>query len=420
MTWNNRVTPIALFLFLLAIGTALPAYAERRDLEVGLKIPSANELGAYTGAAGFSIGEVTDATFSESPSHVGVGPQAIYEIVTVGTRAEAIRKGVTEAFGQAGLLKTTPAPSMYTVDITLRRVHEQTHMTFSRFRLRSEIFLEFTLKKNGISEGRVLASGNAQTYAQVATKAKYTEVFQLAFNDAIYKLFNSKTLARIAGEGWKPVPAPAESGKYDATRIRKDEFYGPTDSIQEEASKASKAVQAAGSFSAVSLPDFELTAVTGKTNSAVADVAFARALVPALVQEHLNAFFPGAFTTIERPVAGAAKQGLLVGGKLDDFQVGNYYLRSLVGFGAGKDKLEGEIFFRDAATGNTLYSFKAVSSNWGAGWQTKRGTIRDMADQLARDIAYFLVQTAAPNYQPPQDLEILFDDTRYPMKQRKS
>lgn len=420
MTWNNRVIPFTFFLFLLALLTALPAHAERRALEISLKVPPANELGVYTGATGFSIGEVSDATFSESPSHVGMGPEAIYEIVTAGTRAETVRKGVTEAFGKAGLLKTSPTPPIYTVDITLRRVHQQTHMTFARFRLRSEIFLEFTFKKNGISEGRVLASGNAQTYAQVATKAKYTEVFQLAFNDAIYKLYNSKTLARIAGDGWKPMLGPTERSNYNVTRIRKDEFYGPTDTILAEASKAAKSVQAAGAFNAVALPDFELEAVTGSTKSAVADVAFARALIPALVQEHLNAFFPGAFSSIERPIAGASKQGLLVSGKLDDFQVGNFYLRSIIGLGAGKEKLEGQISFKEATTGTTLHSFKVLSSNWGAGWQTKRGSIRDMADQLARDIAYFLVQTAAPNYQPPQDLEILFDDTRYPMEQSKS
>ena len=418
MNRNNRIAALVLGLFAFGLVSALPAHAERRDLEIAVKLPPANELGSYSGSTGFSIGEVRDATFSESPSHLGMGPESTYEIVTAGTRAESVRKGIGDALASAGLLKASP--TTYTVDITLRRVHQQTHMTFTRFRLRSEIFLEFNFRKNGVSEGRVLASGNAQTYAQLATQSKYIENYQLAFNDAVFKLFNSKTLARIAGEGWKPVPAPAVGGSYNATRILKDEFYGPTDSIQAEALKAANALKAAGPVSVIALPDFELTKVSGKSNSAVSDVAFARAIVPALVQEHLNAFFPGAFDNIERQAKAAPKQGLVLDGKLEDFVIGNYYARAIIGLGAGKDKLEGEIFFKDAATGNILYSFKTISSNWGAGWQTKRGNIRDMADQLARDIAYFLVQTSAPNYQPPQDLEIIFDDTRYPMKQRKS
>lgn len=47
-------------------------------------------------------------------------------------------------------------------------------------------------------------------------------------------------------------------------------------------------------------------------------------------------------------------------------------------------------------------------------------TIRDMADQLARYIAYFVVKITAPNNQPPDDMKVLYDDTTYPMKQSKS
>ena len=399
---------------------AIPAHAERKDLEVAVNLPAAGELGTNAGSIRFALGDVTDATFSESPSHVGMGPQTIYEIVTVGTRAEAARNGVTEALKRVGLLAASPAEATYTMDVTIRRNHEQIHSTFSRFRLRSEIFLEFLFKKNGVGEGRVLACGNAQEYAQVATQAKFTEVYQVAFNDAIYKLLNSKTLARLAGEGWKPVPVPSESGNNHAIRIAKDEFYGPTDTIQADAATAAPAMTAAAPFNSVSLPDFELGQVSGKTDTPVSDLAFARALVPELVREHLNAFFPGAIATIERQAGGTSRQGVSVAGKLDDFRVGNFLLRAIIGFGAGKDKLEGTVSFKDAATGDTLYSFSVLSSNWGSGWQTKRGNIRDMADQLARDIAYFLVKTTAPNYAPPADLEILFDESAYPVKQRKS
>lgn len=91
--------------------------------------------------------------------------------------------------------------------------------------------------------------------------------------------------------------------------------------------------------------------------------------------------------------------------------------RIWVGFGAGKDKLEGQISISDA-TGHALAAFPVLLSNWGAGWQFKQGQIRDMIDQLARDVAYFLVRTARPGYKPPEDLEILFDDTPYPVPQK--
>ena len=410
----------ALLSFALLLGYGAPAQAERKDHVVQLSVPSAAQLGSYSGSARFALGEVTDATFAESDSHVGMGPQAIYEIVSEGSRAEATRKGVALALQQAGLLAATPGEATHTVDVTIRRYREQTHMTIGRFRLRAEIFLEFDFRKDGVSQGRLLASGNAQQYAQIAAKAKYAEVYQAAFNDAIHKAFNSKTLARIAGEGWTPVPGPAEWVRHKAVRIMKDEFYGPTDTIQAQAAQAAQTLSADGVVDALWLPDFQLDAVTGKSNTPVSDLAFARALVPALVREHLDAFFPGAFPAVQRQAPATPASGLTVEGQLDNFRVGNWYAKSIIGFGAGKDKIEGDVVFKDAATGATLFQYRALSSNWGAGWQAKQGSIRDMADQLARDIAYFLVKTRVPDYQPPVDLEVLFDDSSYPAKQRKS
>lgn len=421
MDARPRVAAVALSLVLLTLFLAPPAGAGRGEsLQVPLDLPAGNALGAYTGTVRIAVGEVKDETFSENPSHVGMGPQAIYEIVTEGTRAEYVRKGISEALGQVGLLAASPADAVYTLDVTILRDHLQTHQTFGRFRLRTELFLDFAFKRNGVREGWVLACGNSQTYAQLASKAKFVETYQLAFNDAVHKLFNSGTLARIAGEGWKPAPAPASAGEHNTTRIAKDEFYGPTDFIQAEAAKAAKAIQGAGPADRVWLPDFLLEEVGGKEKDAISDPAFARAFVPALVREHLNAFYPGAFAAIERGSEPSAKQGIAVNGTLDDFRIGSFAMRVWVGFGAGKDKLAGEVAFKDAATGSTLHTTDVSSSNWGAGWQTKQGTLRDMADQLARDLAYFLVRTAEPGYKPPEGLEILFDDTAYPMKQRKS
>lgn len=396
---------------------AAPAQAAQRDLVVQVSVPAAAALGTNAGDVRCALREVTDATFSESDSHVGMGPQAIYEIVSQGSRQQATREGVRLGFERAGLLATAPdAPCV--VDVTIRRFHEQTHMTFGRFRLRAEIFLEFAFHQAGAPAGRVLAAGNAQQYAQIASQRKYAEVYQAAFNDAIHKVFNSRTLARVAGEGWKPAPAPAVSGSNDAIRIKKDEFYGPTDQIQARAAQSAPAMQAAGALDVLLLPDFQLDEVTGKAKDPVARPEFARALVPELVREHLEAFFPGAVARIERgPADGRA--GLRVEGRLDDFRVGNFYARQWIGLGAGKDKLKGAVAFKDGS-GNTLATVEVLSSNWGAGWQTKQGTVRDMADQFARDLAYFIVKTRVPDYQPPADMEVLFDGTPYPVPQRKS
>jgi hypothetical protein len=243
---------------------------------------------------------------------------------------------------------------------------------------------------------------------------------QVAFNDAVHKLFNSRTLARLAGAGWTPVPAPKVSGDKSATRIAKDEFYGPTDRAIEEADAATASMRPAAALDTLRLPDFALDHVAGELHTAVSDADYARALLPALVEEHLNAFYPGAFATIARGDAATSGPGLVVAGDLDNFRVGNVALKMWVGFGAGKDELKGRVDFKDGASGATLHGFNAGSSNWGAGWQSKNGTIRDMADQMARDIAYFLVKTTRPDYRAPNDLEVLFDDTPYPVPQRKS
>ena len=407
-------------LFLLAAVAAPAALAAPKDLTVAPALPPASALGAYSGSTSFALGEVKDATFSESPTHVGIGPAAMYQIVTAKPRAETTRAALADAFGRVGLLAKAPAEPTYTVDVTLRRFRTQTHAGFARFRLRSEIFLEFDFRQAGQSVGRVLAAGNSQQYAQLANKGKYEDAFQVAFNDAVHKLFNSRTLARLAGAGWAPVPAPLVSGEKSATRIAKDEFYGPTDRALAEAAAAATSMQAGAGLDTLRLPDFALDRVGGDQKSAVADADYARALLPALIEEHLNAFYPGAFTTIARGPAATSGPGLVVDGNLDNFRVGNRALQVWVGFGAGKDELKGRVDFKDGATGAALHGFNAGSSNWGAGWQSKKGTIRDMADQLARDIAYFLVRTTRPNYQPPQDIEVLFDATPYPSPQRKS
>ncbi len=418
MTRKIRAAWAIVVLTVFALAFTNPASAKRKDLIVPLKLPPAAALGVYEGDIRIAVGNVTDGTFCESPTHLGMGPQALYTILADAPRADAIRQGVTDALQLTGLLADSPSSATHTLEVTILRDHYQTHASGGRWRLRSEVFLEFSLERDGEREGWVLAAGTSETYAQVATKKKISQTYQIGFNDAMYKFFNSQTLGRILGEEWKPAAAPSESGKYDTTRIHKDEFYGPTPIARGQVRGATVAMEGKGPYNTVFLPDFTVKELEGKKDEDI-DPEFANAYVPELVQEHLNAFFPGAFAEMQRAEGGPDKPGIALKGDMDEFRIGSFNKRIWLGFGAGKDKLEGHISFMDSSTGTEIYHFEVLNSNWGAGWQAKRGHIRDMADQLARDIAYILVKSTMPDYQPPADLEVLFDETPYPMKQRK-
>jgi hypothetical protein len=168
----RHFTSWALSLLLLAIVAAPAAIAAPKDLVVAPALPPASALGAYAGQTTFNIGDVKDATTAEDAAHVGIGPQAMYQISVPDTRAVTTRNALTDALGRVGLLAKFPAEPTYSIDVTVRRFRTQTHQTFGRFRLRSEIFLEFDFRQGGQSVGRVLAAGNSQQYAQLANKGK--------------------------------------------------------------------------------------------------------------------------------------------------------------------------------------------------------------------------------------------------------
>jgi hypothetical protein len=394
-----------------------PANASE-DLVINAAVPPAGELGIYTGAIKIGLGSIHDEVHAEGPARIGTGPEATYKVEVAGSRADFVKQGLGEAFRRIGLLADDPVSSGHVVDIRILRDRLHAHQTGGRFRLRTELFLHCTFRQGEAVEGRVLACGNAETYAQFASREKITQTYQIAFNDAVHKILNSQSLAHVLGGGLKPAPAPEKSGEHDTTRIHKDEFYGPTDAIREEAEKASKAIRDAGPFTHLVLPDFQIEELKGKEKDELHDVRAARALVPEKIREHLNAFYPGAFESIERVGTAGGVGRLVVDGRLEKFRIGSYAARIWVGAGAGKDKLEGQISIQDGS-GRTLAGFPILTSNWGAWWQFKQGQIRDMVDQLARDMAYFLVRTAIPDYKPPEDLEILFDATSYPTKQKK-
>jgi hypothetical protein len=402
-------------LVLLCLIVTVPMAQAYDDLVVTPSILPPGDLGAYTGAERIVLGEFVDEIFAQNPARVGMGPQAEYAVDLAVSRVDYAKQSLAESFRRAGLLAGTPDSSAHVMDVRILRDRLHTHQTGGRFRLRTEVFLQVTFRKGDTMEGRVLACGNAETHAQVASKEKITQTFQIGFNDAVHKILNSRTLARLLGDGWSPAPAPDKWGDYDTTHIHRDEFYGPTDGIQSEIEKAMTSIGGAGPFTRLALPDFQIEDVAGKKDDEMHDMTAARAVIPEKIREHLNAFFPGAFESIERGRPGPGS--IVVDGRLDKFRVGSFTTRVLVGYGAGKDKLEGQISINDAA-GHALAGFPILTSNWGAVQQIKQGQIRDMIDQLARDLAYFLVKTCRPGYKPPEDLEILFDGTPYPVPQK--
>lgn len=293
--------------------------------------------------------------------------------------------------------------------IVIRRNRFFINETALKFRLRSEVFLEFTFRRGDAVVGRVLACGNSQRKAQIATKTKVEATYQVGLNDALSKLVESDTFRRLVGEGW--TGAIARWGNPEITHVDRDKFYGPSDTVVAQIRRARGALEAVDASTLV-LRDFDLQDETYKGKKD-ADPELASSYLPELIRVHLEAFFPGAFATIVRSGEPQQGKGLVVAGNLLRFKIGSYMKRALIGFGAGKDKLEAEIFFQDGS-GKTLFKIDLISTNWGAGFQIKKGQIRDIADQGARDVAYLLVQALVPEYSYPADLEVAFDDVPYP------
>jgi hypothetical protein len=404
---RKSMVPIVVFT-LLALG--LPARAAK-DLVLTLQPPASTNFGKYSGEARIILGAVVDDGFTEGPHFLGMGPQAAYSVFLNQTREESVRAAVSHLLEEAGLVPDTPAEATHTMDVTIRRLRFFIHQTFGRFRLRSEVFLEFTFRQEDAVAGRVLACGNSQNHAQFASKKKVQATYQYGFDDALYKLVESETFSRILGDGWSSGSGSAEGGEYKIMRITRNRFYGPSDLIRTEIENARSAIEP-DARRVLILQDFELKDEKYKTRKD-ADLELARRYLPELLREHL-VFFPGAFDVVERRAEWEHAEGLVVTGDLLRFKIGSYMKRALIGFGAGKDKLEAMVQFRDGATGEELYRLDFKSSAWGAGWQMKRGQIRDMADQLARDLAFFLVEVGTTGYSYPEDLEVRFDDIPYP------
>lgn len=405
----NRRSKVFIVVFAwLALG--LPAQAAK-DFVLTLQSPTSENFGKYSGGTRIALGAVVDDGFAENPDFLGMGPQAIYSVLLSQTREDSVRTAVSQLLEETGLLAGTPAEATYTLDVTIRRLRFFVHQTIGRFRLRTEAFLEFTFRQGDAVVGRVLACGNSQNQAQFASKKKVQATYQYGFDDALYKLVQSETFTRILGDGWSPGSGSAEGGEYNVMRITRNRFYGPSDLIRTEIENARGAIEP-DARRVLILQDFELKDEKYKTRKD-ADPDLAERYLPELLREHF-AFFPGAFESIERRGEWEKAEGLVVTGDLLRFKIGSYMKRALVGFGAGKDKLEAVVRVKDGVTGDELYKLHFKSSAWGEGWQFKRGQIRDMADQLARDLAFFLVEIGTTKYSYPEELEVRFDDIPYP------
>ena len=97
----------------------------------------------------------------------------------------------------------------------------------------------------------------------------------------------------------------------------------------------------------------------------------------------------------------------------------------MIGYGAGKDKLDVVVQLRDGVSGEELIELHRVSSDWGtSAWSQAPagqtgfslrltgplgGPVEEMADQMARDLASFFVRHLAGDYQYPEDLEVIVD-----------
>ena len=407
MTTRPSVTSIAVLAAILLL-SASSVHGKRKDLVIELMPPEAQYFGSYAGATRIALGEVRDEGFIEAPDFVGVGPEAVYAVVLAGGREGAIRSAVSKLLEVTGLA-AAPGDADYLLDVVIRRNRFFINQTAIKFRLRSEVFLEFTLRQGDTVVGRVLACGNSQRKTQLASKAKVEATYQVGLNDALSKLVKSDTFRRLVGEGW--TPATARWGNPEITPIDRDKFYGPSDTAQAEVYPARLALVDVDPKTLV-LQDFALMDQKYLEDKG-ADPELAASYLPELVRVHLGAFFPGAFATVERRGEPQPGDGVVLAGNLLRFKIGSFAKRVWIGFGAGKDKLEAEVLFQDGA-GQELFKLDIVSSNWGAGFQIKKGQLRDIADQAARDIAYLLVQALVPDYTYPPDLEVAFDGLPYP------
>jgi len=397
--------------FVLVPGTSI---AGKPDLVVEVVLPGAEYLGSYNGAKRITVGEVRDQVFADTPSFLGMGLEARYPVRVPESREATVRQLTTDFLRTTSLLADEPREADYVLDVTIRRGRFHLRKATKRGYLRSEIFVEFAFRGGDRDAQQVLACGNAEVRAQILTRKKMETAVKAGFVDVFQKLAASTTLSDLLGSGWVPSVKPVPQGEKENPifRISRDKAYGPTDHAREMLAVAPAELRDLN-VRHLRLEDFEISD-EDYLKREDADPGFAKRYLSATIREHLDSFFPGVFDSIELGDGMDGSETLVVSGDLQRLKFGSFSKRKWVGMGAGKDKLDVDCFLRPGGSQEAMVSLDMRSSNWGAGWQGKRGSLRDMADQTARDVAFYLVQTLAPDYTYPHGLEVLFDDLPYP------
>ena len=410
MNWRKRhLVPI---LGLVVLGAAASPLIAAEDLILTPAPPSARLQSHYEGPVRIAVGTVSDGTTCLRPGLMGVGPVGKYGVFLDESWAEATSKALEQMLETTGLLATDPAQASHTVDVVLRRSHL---FTASR-PATGQVFLEFVFRHDAEIEGRLLTCGMAERSPFRVSQKTIATVYQEAFEDALLKLFESQTLATLLGEGWHPeverqrTRRPA--GGPAAGAFRKAE--------ERQAPEALRAHRAARLL----LREFEVEDAKALVREG-AEAPDLGHYLPVLVREHLEAFYPGALESAmaadEEPTAG----DVVVSGQILRFKKGNIWKKSMIGYGAGKDKLDVVVQLRDGASGEELLELHRVSSDWGtSAWSQAPagqpgfslrltgplgGPVEEMADQMARDLASFFVRHLADDYQYPEDLEVIVD-----------
>jgi hypothetical protein len=431
----------------MLIIAAHPAWSKKgQEKEVfAIELPEITLFGSYghhEGATRLVLGEILDDGFAETPDFLGW--YQVSKVVLPATRQETVRHAVENLLRETGLLASPGAERTHTLDVVIRRNRLLRSPTHYKYPLRVEVFLEFTIREAGVPVARVLACGNSENMAKVGLRIKaLTESLKISYehamDDALRKFVDSAALRNLVGDNWKPgtPPAPPEG----MGRIRHDHYYGPVvgkeahfrGAYKDSSGLESLAATLAGkSYDRIILEEFEVHDAEFRQKRPSQLKATCLCL-PGLIREHLGAFYPGAFDTVEFRGDGPTEGSLVISGDV-------YFLR----MGQLKNGSEAEVHFRDGSTGEKLFTLRSFTSAaadpwWdgaiamgltmpkGAKKQRKTSdfdawwaeldaatSVREKDDNVARDLAYVLVQALRPDYEYPGDLEVSFDGLPYP------
>lgn len=274
------------------------------------------------------------------------------------------------------------------------------------------------MESGGELQGETLVfSRSPFRYSRKVLTATYLE----AFDDALHKLFDSHTLADLLGEGWRP--GSQREGQKVATAASQIPSASEFKPVEE--ARALEALQSREASRLV-LEDF-IIEDSKFLEREDADADSLGHYLPRLVQEHLGAFHPGALEARMSNGEVPAEGDLVLTGQVLRYKKGNIWKKSMIGYGAGKDKLDVAVQLRDGDSGEVTLDLHRVSSDWGgSAWSQQRpgkpgvsaslsfsgpkgGPVAEMADQLARDLASFLVRHLTDGYEYPEDLEVVAD-----------